>query len=140
MARERREQEPAPDYARLAFSGYGPELASNVQRGDGTGRAFVGDGIPWLDLAERESVIMIIANGCGGSDVDSLDAASRLEHQGVCAGINRPDQPRPGAHVRGGPGFIGGRGRPDRQCPPAPDCLRLRAAALPRSSLDPFGS
>ncbi len=92
------------------FSGYGPESAGNVQFGGGPGRAFVGDGIPRLDRAERERIIMIVTNGGSGSDMDSLSAASCLEDQGAGAGINCPDQPYPGAHVRGGPWFIGGLG------------------------------
>jgi hypothetical protein len=45
-----------------------------VQHGGVTGHPFVGDGIPWLDLAERERMIMIVTNGCSASDVDSLGA------------------------------------------------------------------
>ena len=51
------------------FAGYGPELARNVQHGGVTGRHFVDDGIPWPDLAQRERIIMIVTNGCSGSDV-----------------------------------------------------------------------
>jgi hypothetical protein len=62
-----------------------------VQYGSGTGSHVVGDGIAWRDLAEREWISMIVTNGCGRSDVDSLSAASCLEHQGVRVGVNRPD-------------------------------------------------
>src|SRR6266850_7309775 len=82
------------------FAWYGPELACHVHHGGITGRHFVGDGIPRPDVAKRERIIMIAPNGRSASDVDSLGAASCLEHQGVRAGINRPDQPRPGAHGR----------------------------------------
>jgi hypothetical protein len=65
---------------RSPFAGYGPELACNVQHGGVTGSHFVSDGIPWPDLAEPERPIMIVTNGCSGSDVNSLSAASCLEH------------------------------------------------------------
>jgi hypothetical protein len=62
-----------------------------MQYDRGTGSHFVGDGIAWRDRAEREWIIMIVTNGCSRSDVDSLSAASCLEHQGVRVGVNRPD-------------------------------------------------
>src|SRR5882724_13138244 len=81
---------------RSPFAGYGPELARNVQLGGGTGGHFVGDGIPWRDLTEGERIIMIVPNGCRGSDEDSLGATFCLEHQGVGAGVKSTDQARPG--------------------------------------------
>src|SRR4030095_16738273 len=106
---------------RSPFAGYGPELACNVQHGSVTGSHFVGDGISWPDLAEGERIIMIVTNVWSGSDVDSLSAASCLDHQGVRTDINLADQSRSGAFVRGGSGFIGGRGvaGPQGRPPPA---------------------
>lgn len=37
---------------RSPFAWYGPELACNVQHGGGTGRHFVGEGIPRPDVAD----------------------------------------------------------------------------------------
>jgi hypothetical protein len=53
--------------------------------------------------------------------VDSLNAASCLEDQGVRAGINLPDQPCPSVHVR--------------RCDSGSEQQRY-----PPTLLDPFGS
>src|SRR5437667_433047 len=49
---------------RSRFAWYGPELPRHVDTRSRAGVPLVGNGIPWVDIAERECSIVIIANSC----------------------------------------------------------------------------
>ena len=89
---------------RSRFAWYGPELPRHVDTRSRAGVPLVGNGIPWVDIAERECSIVIIANSCRRSNQDSLRTASGLERHRTRRDINTRDQSDPDALLRVGAG------------------------------------
>jgi hypothetical protein len=60
----------------------------------------VGDGVPWINIAERERSIVVVANSRSRSNDDSLSAALCLKRQRIRRDINTHDQSDSGVGAR----------------------------------------
>jgi len=60
----------------------------------------IGDGIPWINVAERERSVVIITNSRSRSNNDLLRAALCLKRQRIRRDINPRDQSDSGVGAR----------------------------------------
>src|SRR6266403_1631492 len=89
-------------HSRSRFAWYGPELPRDAETSSGAGDPLVSDGVPWVDIAERECSIVIIANSCSRSNEDSLRTPACLERQRTRRNIHSRDQSDSDALLRVG--------------------------------------
>src|SRR6266850_4163062 len=79
-------------HCRSRFAWYGPELLRNAETNSRAGDPLVSDGVPWVDIVERQCSIVIIANSCSRSNENSLRTPSCLERQRTRRNIHSGDQ------------------------------------------------
>src|SRR6266404_6940453 len=79
-------------HSRSRFAWYRPELPRDAETSSGAGDPLVSDSVPWVDIAEGECSIVIIANSCSRSNEDSLRTPACLERQRTRRNIHSRDQ------------------------------------------------